>query len=89
MLTNLSANVLIYKATRYIGEENVCSLLERKDSGSDLFLQENVLEFLFTQNLLRFLTAANEVRHNFLGWTIRQIFVNLEVLMSKLSCELV
>jgi hypothetical protein len=35
------------------------------------------------------LASTNEVRHDLLSWTIRQVFVNFEVFLGKLSSDLV
>jgi len=63
--------------------------VENRKSLGDLFLEEDVLELLLTENLLGLLTSSNEVRHNLFCRTIREILVDLEVFLSKLPGDLV
>lgn len=44
---------------------------------------------MLTEYLLGLLSSAYEVWHDLLGWAIRQVFVNFEVFLSKLSGDLV
>jgi hypothetical protein len=58
-------------------------------SQSNLLLEKFVLEFLFTKNLLRFLTSSNEVRHHFFCRAKEQVFMYFVVLKCQFRSDLV
>ena len=55
----------------------------------DLFLQEFILEFLFSEDLSALLSSSNEVGHDLLCRSKRQIFEYFVVFLSEASRHLV
>ena len=62
---------------------------KRRQSFGNFLLEVNILELLLSQYLLRFLASSYQIRHHLLSWTIRQVFIDLEILLGKLSCYLI
>lgn len=54
-----------------------------------LVLEEQVLELLLSENLLRLLTPSDQIRHDGLGWAEWQILVDLVIFLSQHARDLV
>ena len=60
-----------------------------KDTVLYLFFQKHILEFLFSEDLLRFLASAHEVRHHVFRWSEWQVLIGFEVFLRQLASNLV
>lgn len=65
------------------------SLFVTEYTAFDFFLQEDVLELLFPEDLLRFLASSDQIWHDVLSWSVWKILVYFELFLSKLTSNLV
>ena len=56
---------------------------EGSDAGEYLLFKHIVLELLLTQDLSALLTTANQIRHDLVSWTKRQVFEDFKVLLGE------
>lgn len=58
------------------GRDNLPERSEGRESLENFVTEHYVLELLLAQHLSRLLTATNQVRHHYLGGTVRQELVD-------------